>query len=359
MADRSYKTHKTNNGERGAAVVEFAVVSVVLVLLVMWSHVFFDIIQIRMKLLEAARTAVFEFTAYELSDYNLGTSQGHQQKFKDALDKVKDEVNKIYGKDLDPAYKYKKRQVPLARLTLDQLKINEITVKEETEFNQSLWSLLNWFAGVPAFQSFNQRGYVRADTSADFTSAWAPTNFTFGSRIWVNPLRKRMNQTLYLLVDSWKLEDGCSVKADGTYQADGASTTCAAKTGESILQKEVGRVAFMGFEMPGGFDFGSLSSMLSDGINPLVTRGASVNFKGESTGGIPDPTQAGADGMSHLKVNTGETSFYTAPYCYTGMGGMCQGAYADAFRARGPYFMGCPKAQFDKKGECEYTKAGP
>jgi hypothetical protein len=350
------------SNQNGSAVLEVALVAVVILLSTMWSHVFFDVIQVRMKVLEEARSAVFEFTAYDLSDYTASNNngQGHQKRLDDAIDVVKKDIDNLYGEDLDSSYNYKKNKIALQRWSLDQLTIEKVDVKQETSLDQSIWGLLNWFNGitVPGVKSFNQRGFVKATARASFTSRFAPgyrkTDISFGQEIKRSWFGAAMTESLYMLVDSWKLEDGCNVQPDGTYMAANASTTCAAKTGQSQLWLEVNRLITpaQSISIPGTYP------------NPFQVRTASVGFKadGADQGAlVADPTKEGLDGKVYQTVSQGESSFYTAPFCTSGSmgGGACTGAYATAYNARGNFFMGCPKAQADKKGTCEYNQVTP
>ncbi|MFW5878685.1 MAG: TadE/TadG family type IV pilus assembly protein, partial [Myxococcota bacterium] len=58
--------------EAGGAVVETALIVPIFVVLVYWSALFYDIVQLRFKVQEAARFAAWEMTSYPLSDYMTG-----------------------------------------------------------------------------------------------------------------------------------------------------------------------------------------------------------------------------------------------------------------------------------------------
>jgi hypothetical protein len=348
------RTGRQDN-ENGGAVLEFAIITGVLALLVFWSHFFFDIIQVRMKTLEAARTALFEFTAYPLSDFDQGSQTSHDRRYKDAADVVEHDIQHLYGTDLDSAYRFKKTKIETKRLSLDSLTVGSVKLANGTPYSMQFLNLLNMILQMPAYKSFNKKGFVSAEVKSDITSSFVPTDFKFGKSFRVRPLTKHMKQKFYMLVDPWKLEDGCNVIPSGDYDTtNGPLGTCnnASGGGESLLHKQVGRVSYLGFTAPA---LGGAGNILGAGaMNPFAVRTASINFYEDST--------SGRDGRSQLSVDGGEDKFYTAPYCDeggVGGAGPCSGPYLDAFKSRGDHFMGCPKEQYDGKWDCEYGKINP
>lgn len=345
-----------HTGERGAAVVEFAITTAAIVLLVMWSHTFYDIIQVRMKNLEASRTALFELTAYPMSAYGKdGTikQSDHDDLFKKAKDQVEQDIKDLYEKDLDSAQKYKKGGKATKRLTLDTLKLSELKVGDSTALGMTLLNIIQQLMQFQ-YKSFNTKGFVYTESKAEMTSKFVPTTATFGKRFTKTTLTRNLTQRFYILLDSWKLEDGCNVRAPGNYPATGEVDACPPKNGEeSTFHKQVARMAFFGFDT-GGFNFlqGGAGSLLgADVLNPFTTRVASINFRDKN-----DPEWK--DGRQILSVDGGEDKFYTAPFCTEQGGGSggttCGGVYQEAWDKRGPFFMGCPKEQNDKKELCPW-----
>lgn len=356
-------------GERGGAVVEFAMATGVLALLVMWSHVFFDIIQVRMKTLEAARTALFEFTAYPLSDFEHGTQTSHDKRFKDAADAILLDVRHLYEKDLDSAYQFKRAKHETKRLTLDDVSVKDVRFHNASPYTMQMMSLLHTLLQTQQYRSFNKKGFVSAEAQTDLKSSFVPTQFKFGKTIAVTPMTKHLRQTFYMLVDSWKLEDGCNVVPSGNYETTKSPAgTCRniGSGGESLLHQQVNRMAYLGFKPPGMDRAGGLLG--GNAMDPFSVRTASINFLVDGSDSNIDPSlKDGQDGRTQLNVDSylgekAEDKFYTAPFCDEGpLGGVgpCSGPYLDAFTARANYFMGCPKAEYDGKWDCEYTKVGP
>ena len=347
------KAKRHTRDELGAAVVEFAITTGVLALLLMWSHFFFDIIQIRMKVLEASRTAMWEFTAYPMTDYDKGTQSDHDAKFDAAKDEIEKDVKDLYETDLDSSNKYKQNKTAIKRLTIDTLTVDDVRLSNGTPYTMQFLDILQTILHSTPYKSFNQKGLISAEAKAEMTSSWVPTQIQFGKEYRTTPLHKRLAQKLYMLVDSWKLEDGCSVEAPGDY-ASGGTGACQGKTGESTFKKEVGNIAYYGFDTSQySFSTGSGYGLSTDLLNPFTVRVSSTQFV-DAPGGT-------ADGRQTLKVSGGEDKFYTTAFCNVASADStnCSGEYRTAFEKRGQYFMGCPKEQYDGKELCPWDKQQP
>jgi hypothetical protein len=146
-----------------------------------------------------------------------------------------------------------------------------------------------------------------------------------------------------MLVDSWKLEDGCSVRSDGNYLTaqDGVTTispACqnkATASPRSTFSLQFSRLVRQAMTIAAPLAF--------DPANP-DPKIASISF---ASGALNSFTQA-EDGMM-LETVSGQMSvrkFYTAPFCTFGAVGSCtQGDYWQAFNNRGNNFMGCPNEE--------------
>lgn len=340
-------------GERGAAVVEFAITTGVLALLLLWSHFFFDIIQIRMKVLEASRTALWEFTAYPLSDYKTKAKESdHDKLYTAAKDEIEKDIKELYETDLDSINKYKRNRRAIKRLTIDTLTVGDVKLTNAKPYTMQFLNILQLILqGIP-YKSFNQKGFVSAEAKAEMTSSWVPTQVRFGKEYRVTPLNKRLKQKFFMLVDSWKLEDGCSVEAPGDY-ASGGTGACAGKSGESKFKQVVGNIAYLGFDA-GSFSFSRGGGFgFDDMLNPFSVRVSSMQF-------VDDPGGT-ADGRQTLAVSGGEDKFYTTAFCNVASADptSCTGEYKTAFEQRGQYFMGCPKEQADGKELCPWDSQQP
>ena len=339
-------TRRHTGGARGAAVVEFAITTGVLALILMWSHFFFDLIQIRMKVLEESRTALWEFTAVPLSDYDKGKQADHDNLFNTAKDEVDKDIKELYEKDLDSAYKYKTAKKATQRLTIDTIKVDDVKLTNSSALALQGLNLIESLLQGLKMDSFNRKGFVESDANADLKSSWVPTQVSFGKEWRVTPINKKLEQKLYMLVDSWKLEDGCSVETPGTY-VSGGTGACAAKTGNSLMYKEVDRI---NNPLTSGINvnFSGASGALGDTGYPLATRVSSYNFR--------DQTE---DGRQKLTVDGGEANYYSGAFCDERGGTGCQGPYQTAFAIRGQYFLGCMKEEYDGKELCPWDKNQP
>src|SRR5512137_163924 len=61
--------------EQGQALVEFAIVAPLIIMVLMFSIWFVELVQIKLKVQEAARYAAWEATSYKLHDYDKGQSE--------------------------------------------------------------------------------------------------------------------------------------------------------------------------------------------------------------------------------------------------------------------------------------------
>ena len=74
MRQRLRTCLKRLRGERGAATTELAIVGVLMIPIMMYAAYFYDALQIKLKVQEAARFAAFEWTNNPLHDYVNGHS---------------------------------------------------------------------------------------------------------------------------------------------------------------------------------------------------------------------------------------------------------------------------------------------
>ena len=358
--------------ENGAAMVEFAIVSIVTVVLFMWSHLFLDIILTRMKVLEAARAAVFEFTAYDLSDYDNGTPGANATRFSAVQQSVQNDLQSgsngnrgIFQTALDSSYIYKCRGGktgpgcdPNARpFTFDSFTIRPFAFSNQSELSNILNGFISFAMGYTSLvpgNIFNKNGYVQATVSAGFTSRYAPTQTVFGGTIKKVPFVGMMTEQLHLITDSWKLEDGSNVDTTGNYSSAGnVLITRANSTGQrrtagqtSTFQSQVGRMGMLGKATVPTPDPSLAIYILPAASGITQTHLATINFLDMV------PSLPGRDGASRLNAPTPSvSSFFTAPFCsQVGIAPAC-GPYSQAYSMRGNNFMGCKQPHIAYDGQ--------
>jgi hypothetical protein len=93
-------TRRNWQSEDGAATTEFALCTVILVPMLLYSIYFFEVLEAKLKTNEASRYMVWEMTAYGLSDWQ---NADHEAKFATARTEILNELNQRYGDDLDGA----------------------------------------------------------------------------------------------------------------------------------------------------------------------------------------------------------------------------------------------------------------
>ncbi|MCG3172038.1 MAG: hypothetical protein GMKNLPBB_00183 [Myxococcota bacterium] len=320
--------------KRGAAVTEFAIVSVVLVSIIMWSHFFYDLVEAKLKTQEMARYAVWEFAGYQLSDH-LKTK--HNDLYKNASDAIKKDTEDRF-KDListqAPGQTVKDGE---KRFTLDVGQVSS-NLSKQSDFITSIMN--RW--------KFNNIGSVTSNVSTRVTNLnkVLPRTFLEGSKGWFKARHQskpsyNFRETAMLLVDPWALNEGPSVVfGTGNY-------------GKTELVAVVGRMDGVTGAL-GASELRQVTNILGKvtrvmiGIDPLATRVASQPY-GDSRNVKGQPP------LLSYPIDRGAKNFHTINFCtsnsqYSGKG-KCTGGTSAAFYKRGPYFMGCKK---DQEYVCDY-----
>ena len=297
--------------QRGAAVLEFALVSLIILLVIVWSTFFYELIQVKLKVQEASRFAAWEFTAFQLSDYNSGS---HGGRFSSARNSIRNDTFNRY------------KALGLGRFNVaTEYEINSNDVQLENRGDPMLAQALAAVArNRSQAWSFNTRGYIKSTVTARVQLPGASIlrdGLTwFGADYSPHIGTLNLTESNYLLADSWKLEDGSDVPVSRN---------------SGPFYRQVDRVIFLDPALRSGLQIAStvVFSILQFGLGAppaIVARLASLNYKGSAT-----------SGDQSLSVDSGQRRFETIPFCRD----CTDNEHLQVFQGRGDNYLGCNQSQ--------------
>jgi hypothetical protein len=361
--------------------------------LMLYAAYFYDALQIKLKVQEAARFATFEWANNPLHDYHEGTSSAHRRLQQRARNSIEDGVRKIY-RDLNSATS---NAPPVTRLAVNYTEPRVRARLEEAPLIVDATALINL---PPAFQPFrsilsrvysfivglvplsisstivgplmgarppqgreaqglalmvpglrksirgalrdwgfnmNTRAVGRVDLRVEnviiprrFGSGWMSDTIV-GRR--VPPLRYRTEY--FMIADSWRLYDGSEIRMSPTTQLD-KDTSRGGRDADSGYYRTVDRIAQSLVSKRRGWE-GPLYPLYETGA--VLGRLAGLQGHPTETKLVSlDYARTPDRGRRPVRIDQGTHARHTAE-------GEQVGEYADMLRERGPYFMGCPGAQ--------------
>jgi hypothetical protein len=339
---------------RGHAIVEFALVAPLLVLLVLYSIYFTELMQAKLKLLEAARFAAWEMTSFPLSDYG---SRRHQEVFHQAAGDVAQATEDRY-RHLDGRTPFGfATSVDTFQTTLSQTpiassrRIDELSTggtSEGTAWTSSIFSVARGGLGT-ALQKlgFNTQGQIRAQVSTAVVNRLLPQHLLDRDLT-----RLALEAELTLVADGWSLTDG----ADSVIRNGRAGQHRSGRE-PSGLYTQVRRMDFLGVREMLGAKVPVPAILGSFLPNPLGTYVVSHNYQPEP----PGTNKAGCNylqkyppeakaGLNNLQLSS--KLDHQRPKCFDTSPFRDQAKYDDSlyiqmFKSRGDWFMGCkhPEAE--------------
>jgi hypothetical protein len=344
------KTRILRKGEKGSSVVEFAIVSTILVPLIMYSMFFVDIAKVRLKTQEMARYAVWEMTSFPLSDYDSGShtaffNQASQNVSQDVVNRYSDDLraDTVSGKHVDfttGVFEFSSADITIKNQDTKLLPGGQLKGSNLEWVGDMLNQVnggINWLLG--SAWKFNTKGQIRVDVAVHFKQNFIPKVFT--QEFYENELAPeginnlKFEDHLVLVADSWTLLDGQSVYPPGGYKQH---------DNDALLYKQTNRVLWLGAtQIP---LLGSILNFFAKiqnwplvrdliDVAPFAPRVASIASRGD------DPNKA-----NDLKVDVdcGETEIHTTPMRDKQLDPR-QSEYGKTYVKRGDWYMGCPESE--------------
>jgi hypothetical protein len=358
------RTSKRFHRQRGAAILEFALVVPLLITMLLFSLFFTELIRGELKLQEAARFAAFEMTSYTLTDYG---KKDHAGAFSLAAKEVKEEAEERF-KDFD-SIETNQAFTPFA--SFDPMKIEIVEDKDEIDLFKSNVGALNSIFGVvsgPLNKILNTWGFnTHGRLMVKVTSAAHPLLLAqhymdegSGARFSVDQwggqdLRNLpITNTLWLVATGWDLPDGANSNA--TQGKAGRHGDTGGDGADSGLYTQVDRMKFLGLpdaisnNIPGlGGIVDKIGFFCPALFGTFVVDHAYHPGKGVDCNNPKHPAEPGEQDLAHDSepgIDKGNLHcFDTTPFRDTVA--YDSSLYLQMFKARGAHFMGCKNAQAD------------
>ena len=360
--------------ESGQALVEFAIVVPLVIMVFMFSIWFTELVQIKLKVQEAARYAAWEPTAFPLHDYGQGNSANTKLSGQMTLNVMGDTAVRymnMNSADIMPTNRFfsagwsqplvflidqPEEPIPggamvnmifglvgrVAELIYSLLYSNGNYVALSLIASQMLDKSYGGAGGSAFFGSpswgFNKRGYVKATVATSVTNHWL--NRGVGKMILTHDPFLLITESHGVLADSWRLHSGDDVYGN-QFRPGVAKSTKYWKAVDRIyfVNKRTRGVAkgwinFFKSMMRAALAFTGSMTMPpnmgdADFIQPAVV---SKNYTDTTSGQVD------------IKQDRGSTKKYdSTPVCENCKGGDILKDYGKALKDRGERFMGCTR----------------
>ena len=358
--------------ESGQALVEFAIVLPLIIMVFMFSMWFTELVQIKLKVQEAARYAAWEATAYPLHDYAKGpsalTTLAGQATLAVSADTILRYSN-MDSADNTPTFRVMSASwTPPLAFTINQQEeavpgggvvnfifglastvfdlISALSFKNGNIVAMSLVAMGKDYGGArgdrifgSAQWGFNKRGYMKSMVSTWVTNQWF--NRGVGSMVLPN-MGVMITESHAVLADSWRLNKGESVYGDKTRPGAG-------KANKTAYWKQVDRMYFVNSRTrgvaKGWANF--FRSMMAAAVGFTMSGATPPNL------GTGDFVQTSLVSKSYTDTTSGQVDivqdrgatkkYDTAPVCASCTGGDILKDYGKTLKDRGKNFMGCTK----------------
>jgi hypothetical protein len=353
--------------QRGAAILEFALVVPLLITMLLFSLFFTELVRGKLIVQEAARFAAFEMTSYTLTDFG---SKDHDKAFSIAQKGVKDETEERF-KDMD-SIEDSASFNPIA--TFDPVKVEIINDPNEVELLQTpvdvgpLSSIVGAVDGalnkLVGAWGFNTRGRIQVKVTSKIHPMLLPQHFMDsgnGARFSVDQWGGTdlsalpLTNTMWMVATGWDLPDGAD--ANATQGKAGRHGDKDGKDSDSGLYTQVNRMTYFGLKgamsnIPG---LGTIIDKVGFFFPAIVgTFVVDHSYKPGTGGGCNAPGHPAHPGLQNFDQDTGGypgvdwaqlRCYDTVPFRDTHAYG--DSLYMQMFQARGDHFMGCKNPQAD------------
>lgn len=329
--------------EQGAATVEFALLTLILVPTVLYAIYFYEVSFAMIKANEATRYMVWEMTAYGLSDWK---EANHQRLFDSARSTLLSEVRQRYGDDLDGATgpaPFIGGHIAHKPVTIDVVFENAANLENVDPgiFTVGDFSGINSVAAeLFDFFKFNQKGKVKGSLTVKAKNKWlGRTMPVFFTRHMLDSQDLNLSVSQSLIADQWDLKDGRKVNAMYGHECDNYDYC-----------RQVDRMAFFGINnYLGGVTDGLGSLFSAVGIHwpfSIVVRSFPLDGSARADSSICLKVQ-NATCHSHRAVMKGYTNTFKDTHDRD------DSDYYKVYQQTGPFYMGCDE-ELKQDGECNY-----
>ena len=363
---------KFSRDESGQALVEFAIVVPLIIMVFMFSMWFTELVQIKLKVQEAARYAAWEGTAYQLHDYDKGPSSLTSLAGKATMAISSDTIlrySNMNSADNTPTFRVMSASwtPPLAFVTNQQEEaipgggvvnfifglaatvfdlISALSFKNGNFVAVSLVAMGKDYGGArgdrifgSAGWGFNKRGYMKASVATWVTNQWF--NRGVGSMVLPN-MGVMIMESHAVLTDSWRLNKGEDVYGDKVRPGAG-------KANKTAYWKQVDRMYFVNARTRGvakgwvNFFRSMAAAAVGFTMSGATPKNLGTNDMVQATVVSKNYTDVGS-GQVDIVQDRGATKKYdTAPVCASCTGGDILKDYGKTLKDRGKNFMGCTK----------------
>lgn len=367
--------------ETGGAVVEVALLSLLVVPMVFYATFFFDLSLVNIRVSEAARYAAWELTVMEISDWKDHTHR-ESPNVRGELWKsiLKPEVEGRWGDDMNSATSTSNSASGLfhpdnigggkSGLTITKIKnfkigpdngdlptyspyAQEVTADEgvaepEDSFGTNIRNIIgNVTSFIYDWLGFNKNGFVKLHGSVELEFIKAAPLFKGESLLPGTPI-VRANEGL--LVDAWDFKDAGDIDYNGYGQNmpedDG---------GGEKYYNQVKHMVFAGMAEAVSDWLPSNASSILNGLfrNPFLptvrsyamtgTTDASVKFGKDRIDGLASEEDSWGNAPDKFYTNVFKESYNE----------QCENCnYNAVYKKNGGYYMGCDKPQIDDRQDC-------
>lgn len=351
--------------QRGAAIVEFALVVPLLITMLLFSLFFTELVRGKLKLQEAARFAAFEMTSYTLTDFG---SKDHAKAFSLAQKEVQEETEKRF-KDFDSVEDSASFN-PIA--TFDAVKVeitddpNEIELFKTPVDVGPLSSIVGAVDGaldkMVSLWGFNTHGRLQVKVTSAAHPMLLSQHFMdtgagarFGVDQWGGQSLASLpiTNTLWMVATGWDLPDGAD--ANATSGKAGRHGDAGGGGADSGLYTQVNRMTYFGLKsaltnIPGlgtiidkiGFFFPAIVGTFVVDHNYRPGQARDCNAPSHpAQSGLQNLNQDDEPGVDWKELRCFDTVPFRDTHAYN------DSLYLQMFKARGDHFMGCKNPQAD------------
>ena len=343
-----------SRGERGSALTEFAIITLAVVPVIIWSLYFVDVLDVRLTAQEAARYATWEFTSYELVDAKLKPQFSNIQKSIEA--DVRKRFANLRSVNTDSPHKilslktYKMEGGPGNGLKIEDLKYEPGSKNfgnlpgPFAAVGRFIGSIINKAVGwaLESAWKYNMKGEIKTTATFTVEAGIFPENWPFKGAKYLPPEASRIvvSSSHRMLVENWKAASfGSEIVPTGTNYGNNRYW----EQSYAMFNLGVNR-ALVGMFPAGVMNaLGKVSSVVAI---PWQYHMATKPYR-----------RTMSDGKRRIRADTGTVQANTSPMDIPKWSGT--NPYVETFRKRGDHYLGCTQQEIKQNGSWVSRCYGP